>query len=379
MNIALVVTGISLLVFFAWMAMLSSKRKRLAAEKAEREKAYRRAIARQRDQEKQDRLYKAETGHIPTQLYLAKEAETHNPREALHWYERAAMLGSEIAMYGVVRVCAKAKEDQVLKQKAKFWQLAIEAHNGSQQAKFEMGKALLKGMGVEVNIEKAIAAIEAVANEGSAEAQVYMGDWYVSEVNLNPQPKLASEWYFRAAQQNDPTAQIKLGLNYRDGIGVKQNLTRATYWFEAAGERGSAEGQYRAGEIWMGRGSKGNAIAYLWLFLSSYFGYEEAKAKRDDLGNILGVDAVVGLQSMAKPLLKKLSEGPLSKHSLIAALNKLYKRESYFPDRDGNEFMLAEPKKSEQGEAEQDQGEETLQTEAKNLDFTASSMDKHHT
>jgi TPR repeat protein len=386
MNIALVITGITLLVLFVWMAVLSSRRKRLAVEKAEREKAYRRAIARQHDQEKQERTYKAETGHIPTQLYLAKEAENHNPREALHWYERAAHLGSEIAMYGVVRVCARAKEDQVLKQKSKFWQLAIEAHNGSQQAKFDMGKALLKGMGVEVNIDKAISAIEEVANEGNAEAQIYMGDWYLSEANLSPQPKLASEWYFRAAQQNNPDAQIKLGLNYRDGIGVQQSLSRATYWFEVAGERGSSEGQFRAGEIWMGRGAKGNAIAYLWLFISSYFGHEEAKPRRDDLGNILGVDAVVGLQAMAKPLLKKLADGPLIKHSLINALNKLYKRESYFPDRDGNEFMVGTEHQAntEQAEhqadtdmTEQPSDELPAEPATQSLDYSVSQMDKH--
>jgi TPR repeat protein len=347
MTIAVGATGLSLLIFIGWMASLSAKKRRLAEEKAERDRAYRRAIERQREEEKKERLFKAETGHVPTQLFLAKEAEIHNPREALYWYEKAAALDSEIGMYGVVRVCGRAKEDIVLMEKSKFWQLAIEANNGNKSAKLEMGKSLISGKGTEPNIEKGIAVIEEVANEDNISAQIYMGDWYIAEANANPEPKLSAEWHFKAAQQNSVEGQIKLAQHYRDGVGVEKNIGRATYWYEVAAEQADPKAQFFAGDIWIGRGSKGNAIAYLWLFLSAYFGYEPAKARRDDVGNILGVDAVVGLQAMAKPLLKKLADGAIEKHSMIKALNKLYKRVEYFPERDGNEFLVYQGTKKE--------------------------------
>jgi len=368
MTIALGATGISLLLIFLWMASLSAKKKRLAAEKEERERAYRRAIERQREEEKKERIFKAETGHVPTQLFLAKEAEVHNPREALYWYEQAALQDNEIGMYGVVRVCARAKEDVVLSEKSKFWQIAIEAHNGNAKAKLELGKAFLGGKGIDQNVDKGIATIEEVAEEGNIEAQLFIGDWYIAESNMNPNPKLSAEWHFKAAQQNSSEGQWKLGIHYRDGKGVEKNLTRAIYWFEVAAEQGNAEAQYLAGDVWVGRGSKGNAIAYLWLFLSAYFGHEAAKQRRDDVGNILGVDAVVGLQAMAKPLLRKLSDGALMKHSMIKALNRLYKRETYFPEIDGNEFMVYEPSEVAEDEAENAENE---------LDFSYSPMDKN--
>ncbi|WP_375748479.1 tetratricopeptide repeat protein [Vibrio sp. HN007] len=376
MTLILGATGVSLLVIIGWVSAISARKKRLAQERLERERNFRREIEKQREQERQERIFKAETGHIPTQLFLAKEAERANPREALHWYERAAMQENEMAMYGVVRICARAKEDPVLKQKSRFWEVAIEAHNGSQRAKLEMGKALIGGIGVETNIDKGIEIIEGVANDGNPEAQVYMGDWHIAESNMNPNPKLASEWFYRAAQQNYIDGQIRLGINYRDGVGVEKNLKRATYWFEVAGERGSSEGQYYAGDVWIGRGSKGNAVAYLWLYLSAHFGYEAAKSKRDDLGNLLGVDAVVGLQGMAKPLVKKLTEGAIEKHSLISALNKLYKRANYFPDRDGNEFMFTEKgSKPEQGE--EAEKESSKEDDEVSFDFSMSPMDKN--
>ncbi|GLO63144.1 hypothetical protein MACH09_36520 [Vibrio sp. MACH09] len=368
-TIALGATGISLLLIFGWMASLSAKKKRLAAEKEERDRAYRRAIERQREEERKERIFKAETGHVPTQLFLAKEAEIHNPREALYWYEQAALQDNEIGMYGVVRVCARAKEDVVLGEKSKFWSLAIEAHNGNNRAKLELGKAFMGGQGTDQNIDKGIETIEEVANEGNTEAQIFMGDWYIAESNTNPNPKLSAEWHFKAAQQNNSEGQLKLGIHYRDGKGVDKNTTRAIYWFEVAAEQGNLEAQYLAGDVWIGRGSKGNAIAYLWLFISAYFGYEPAKSRRDDVGNILGVDAVVGLQGMAKPLLRKLADGALAKHSMIKALNKLYKRNSYFPEIDGNEFMVYE-KTSEQD------GEDKEAADSNDLDFSYSPIDK---
>ena len=216
MNITVWITGFLLLAAFVWMGFLSSKKKKLAAKKAERERVYRRAIERQREQERQERIFKADTGHVPTQLYLAKEAEVSNPREALYWYERAALLENEIAMYGVVRVCQRGKDDAVLKEKAKFWQLAINAMEGSKRSKFEMGQSFMRGRGIEQDINRGLTAIEELAEEDYIDAQVFMGDWYVAEANLTPNPTLAAEWQFRAAQQGSIEGQLKLGHHYRE-------------------------------------------------------------------------------------------------------------------------------------------------------------------
>ena len=377
MNIALVITGIALLTIFIWMGMLSSERKKMAAKKLEQRQAYRKALARQKDCDRKERIFKADTGHIPAQLYLAKEAELSNPREALYWYEKAALLDSEIAMYGLVRVCGRAPKDEVLKEKARFWQLCIQAKEGSRQAKFEMGKAFLSGAGIDVDVARGIQAMKELAEEDYVDAQVFIGDWYVAESNPEPNPKLAAEWHFRAAQMSNQEGQIKLGHHYRDGVGVRINRIRASYWYERAGEQGNNEAQYYAGEIWAGQGANGNLVAYIWFFLSAHLGYEAAKTRRDEVGNLIGVDIIIGLQDMVKPIVKKLQEGPLAMHSFIKILNKLYKRESYFPDIDGNEFMtLGHP-----SDAEKDVVGAQLENDATSqpsLDFSQSLMNKNH-
>ncbi|MCG6451030.1 hypothetical protein K6U33_09245, partial [Vibrio parahaemolyticus] len=129
-GIAIGATGLSLILIFVWMISLSVRKKRLEAEKKAREEAYRKALERQRDQERKERLYKAESGHVPTMLYLAKEAERTNLREALFWYEKAAHNDNITGMYGIVRICQRIRDDVILKEKAKFWQNCIQGQEG---------------------------------------------------------------------------------------------------------------------------------------------------------------------------------------------------------------------------------------------------------
>ena len=126
-GIAIGATGLLLLGMFMWMLALSIRKKRLEQERKEREIAYRKAIEKNRKQEHEDRIMKAEGGHIPTILYLAKEAERTRPKEAIYWYTKAAKLDNVTGMYGVVRISNKMKQDVILKEQSKFWQTSIAA------------------------------------------------------------------------------------------------------------------------------------------------------------------------------------------------------------------------------------------------------------
>ncbi|MBY8287063.1 tetratricopeptide repeat protein [Vibrio fluvialis] len=325
-GIAIGATGLSLILIFVWMISLSIRKKRLEAEKKAREEAYRKALERQRDEERKERLYKAESGHVPTMLYLAKEAERSNLREALFWYEKAAHNENITGMYGIVRICQRIRDDYILKEKAKFWQNYIRGQEGDLGAKYETGRALVHGRGVEVDVSKGIAMIQDAAEDQYIDAILFMGDWCVSKDNIAPAPGDSTYWYSKAAKLNSLEGMMKLGINYIKGIGIAADFQKGVYWLERASEKGHAEAMYHAGQAWIDRGANGNAIAYIWLFLSAFFGYEPAKSLRDQVGGRIGVDSVVGLQSLSKPLQKKISSGTVSKHSIIRALNKLYKR-----------------------------------------------------
>ncbi|TKF21596.1 sel1 repeat family protein [Vibrio genomosp. F6] len=333
MGIAIGATLLSLVLVFVWLVSLSLRKQRIEQERKAREVAYRKAIEKAKQQEQQERVFKAETGHVPTILFLAKEAERGNLKEALYWYNKAAKLDNVSGMYGVVRISDRVKDDLILKEQANFWRLSIAAADGDKHAKYEAGKALIGGRGTDKNIPKGVSVIEEVADEGNVEAMLFMGDWSMSKENMNKSPVASSEWYQFAANKGNSNGRIKLGLNYLHGIGVEKSHTKGCYWLELAAEKGSYEAMYHAGEAWREHGANGNAIAYIWLFLSAHFGYEPARAARDVVGGIIDVETVVGLQTLSKPLMKKLTEGSAPKHSIIRALNKLYKREEFFPEK----------------------------------------------
>jgi TPR repeat protein len=327
LTIAIGATSLSLLLVFVWMFSLSLRKKRMEEERLAREAAYRRAMEKARQQERQDRVFKAETGHVPTILYLAKEAERAKPNEALYWYNKGAELDNITSMYGIVRLSDRKREDLVLREQANYWRLCIAGAEGDVHAKFEAAKAQIFGQGVERNIPRGVAKVQEVAEEGNLEAILFMGDWSISPENPMPSPKQSTQWFVKAANKQSEEGIIKLGLNILNGVGVEQDTQRACYWLERAAEKGNVEAMYFAGEAWRDVKPNGASIAYIWLFMSAYMGHEPAKSARDAVGSTLGVDSVVGLQSLAKPVLKKLEFGPLVKHSLIRALNNLYKRD----------------------------------------------------
>ncbi|GAJ71446.1 FOG protein containing TPR repeat [Vibrio sp. JCM 18904] len=334
MGIAIAATGLSLVLIFVWMISLSMRKQRLEAERKAREAAYRKAMHKAREQERKEREFKAETGHIPpTILFLAKEAEKDNIRQALYWYDKAAKLDNVTGMYGIVRLSERMREDVILKEQANFWRTAIAGmEGGDTEAKFSTGKALVFGRGTEKNIPKGNQLIETAAEEGCIDAMIYMGgEWQLSPDNSAGRSADALYWFMKAAEKDSADGKIQVGLCYLNGIGTEKSMVKGCYWLERAAESGSAKAMYHAGEAWKDKGKTGNAIAYVWLFLAANMGYQPARTLRDEVATNIGVDVVVGLQSIAKPLQRKLASGMVRKHSIIRALNKVYKREAYFP------------------------------------------------
>lgn len=389
-GIAIGATGLLLLCMFMWMLALSLRKKRMEQERKERELAFRKALEKNRKQEQEERVHKAEQGHIPTILYLAKEAERARLKESLYWYTKAAKLDSVTGMYGVVRLSNKMKQDLVLKEQAKFWQIAIAAMEGSLVHKYQMALALYNGHGTEMNVPKAIEIMQSAAEQNYVDAQIFLGDWWISPNNPNKNPTKSSEYYRDAAELKSNEGRMKLGLNYIKGVGVPLDFERGCYWIERAAEKGHLEAMYRAGETWMDQRPNGNAIAYIWLFLAAQLGYEPARNLRDQVALSIGVDTVVGLQSLAKPMIKKIRERKVSKHAIIKALNRLYKRRIPIDEnsRVSNVDSLSQSAQPAEVEAvppaevmdellEQAVEQPDIQPDGERLDFSQSPIDKH--
>lgn len=322
-------TLLALVVIIIWLISMVLRRQRLEAERKKQAAAYRNAMLKAKEQEKKDRQFKAESGHVPTMLFLAKESERNNVKQALYWYEQAALKDNEMGMYGFIRLSQKFNDDIVLKEKANFWRYAVAGlHQGDIDSLFKAGKAYIEGKGIEKNSTKGLSFIHRAAEKGSLDAMLYLADEYKEQEG---EGESALSWYQKASLLNSAQAMVGLGDCYIHGIGTAPSKIKGAYWFERAAEQGYPAAMYHAGMAWYGSGPVGNALAYVWLYLACHFGYEKARSSRDKVATTIGVDTVVGLQAIANPLINKINSGHVGKHTIIKALNKVYSRPSYFP------------------------------------------------
>jgi TPR repeat protein len=74
------------------------------------------------------------------------------------------------------------------------------------------------------------------AEEGDADAQFQLGEYYNSEGGVTIDE--IGEWYLKAANQNHAPAQLALGLLFLEWLDDEGYRDQALYWIEKAAERG---------------------------------------------------------------------------------------------------------------------------------------------
>lgn len=303
--------------------------------------------------------------------------ERTRTKEAIYWYTKAAKLDSVTGMYGVVRISNKMKQDVILREQSKFWQICIAASEGSLEHKYEMAQSLFYGRGTEENRPKAVDILESAAQQNHIGSMLFLGDWCLADSNPQKSRSRSTDYYRRAAELKSNEGRMKLGMNYIRGYGVASNFNLGVYWLERAAEKGHLEAMYKAGETWMDQRPNGNAIAYIWLFLAGQLGHDSARVLRDQVALNIGVDTVVGLQSLAKPMIKKIRDNKVNKHSIIKALNKLYKRSIPISDQGSPPVTAVFDAESVEQVDETNLTEQPdAEPQQERLDYSQSPMDK---
>jgi len=162
-----------------------------------------------------------------------------------------------------------------------------------------------------------------LARAGDAKAQYALADAYETGRELSREPKIAAEWFEKAAAQNLAPAQYRLGSLYEKGIGVKRDIDKATalyrkaaehgnvramhnlavlsaeggrsgkpdytvaaQWFRKAAEYGIRDSQYNLA-ILLARGlgvSQNLPLSYTWFAIAASQGDGDSAKKRDDVG-----------------------------------------------------------------------------------------------
>ena len=143
------------------------------------------------------------------------------------------------------------------------------------------------------------ATLAAKANAGDAAAQVQAGDTCASARDY----KQAVEWYTKAANQGNITAELNLASLYRDGRGklFARDVEQAASWYRKAAEQGDARAQAALGMLYtLGLGvPRSDVEAYYWLDLAAAAkgpNQEQYAANRQAVGTRITADELEEVQ-----------------------------------------------------------------------------------
>jgi hypothetical protein len=131
------------------------------------------------------------------------------------------------------------------------------------------------GEGVPQNYFQAANWYRRAADQGNASAQVYLGSMYYKGEGVGQNYAEAVKLYRLAADQGyrlHPGTQFEIGsIYYNGGHGVPQNYAEALRWYRVAAEQGNAEAQVGLGIMYAdGRGVPQNYVqVHMWFNLAA--------------------------------------------------------------------------------------------------------------
>ena len=186
----------------------------------------------------------AERGITAAQLELAKQYATGDGRErdeklASKWFRRAAEAGDADAQvyYGQRQMAGKGVSQD---DEAGIAWLRRAAAQGSGSAAFGLGIFAHAGRGMAASEREAFRWFLQGAQAGSRAAMVASADAYAAGSGTARDDAQAARWYLAASSYNMHSV-YRLGLAYRDGLGVPVDYERAAFCMALAGKHGEKE------------------------------------------------------------------------------------------------------------------------------------------
>lgn len=187
----MVITGLSagLLAWILYRVFTSQgKHQQSLEEKRQKEARYQQVLEKAKIAEREEKIFKAQTGHVSSQLSLAKEYELTNVREAINWYEKAANLDNIIAQNALARLCRADIDDPDGEAKSLYWEQVVKAKRGEAKELFELGLLQIRGQGTEIDVETGLGNVLQAADKELLDAMLFLGDWYLSEFSQPHEP-----------------------------------------------------------------------------------------------------------------------------------------------------------------------------------------------
>ena len=167
-------------------------------------------------------------------IWMKDNMRFHLSRFFLHAVYASALVFSSVYLCGADFQAGKRAYEQKDFATA-MKQLTPLAQQGNADAQLFLGKMYMSGQGVPKDADLALKWFKAAADQGNAEGQFFLGAMYLLPAKDIPQ---GLKWLRLSAQQGMPDAQLLLGMAYLKGRDAPHDLVAADMWLELAATQG---------------------------------------------------------------------------------------------------------------------------------------------
>lgn len=205
---------------------------------------------------------------------ISKDAES-----AVKWLKKCAEKGNADCQNHLGLVFYARKDYSSAMQ---WYMKAAEKEN--YEAQCEIGRLYVLGLGVEMNVYKAVEWFEKSVKKNSYCAHL-LGTMYENGSGVKQDYSKALELYKKSAEDGNATGAFCLGNMYYLGRGVDENVFTAKEWYDKAVKSGGrynnvvARAAYILGTIYQEDGIKGYKKAFEYYSIAAEKGDAEAQKK----------------------------------------------------------------------------------------------------
>ena len=211
--------------------------------------------------------------------------------ESFRWFEMAAEKDNKIAceiLATVYRHGVKEKLEPDFLKCIKWLRKGAEL--GDVNCMFGFGDFIFQGEVKGAKPEEGLKWVALAAGKGDAKAQTWLGLKRFNGDFMEKDFPKAKEWFMKAARQNYPPAQYRLGEFYSEDRGKeKHDVKEALKWFRLAARQGYVHAQNAMAVFYLdGVGvEKDVREGYRWLIISRSFGMKGVDATLKKYENAL--------------------------------------------------------------------------------------------
>jgi uncharacterized protein len=174
-------------------------------------------------------------------LLLSQSVDEKYDDKVFYWYQQSAQQGYAQAQFAL----AILYEEKDNNEQAIIW-LEKAAKQNHVQSQYSLGVNYRFGfLGVKLDNSKALYWLTKAAKQGYTAAQVELGNLYLTSSEIDPDYKKGIDWYKKAAEANNPFAQLNLGIIEK----AQSNYKTALLWFERACKNNLTDGCQLASEM----------------------------------------------------------------------------------------------------------------------------------